>query len=61
MQDFGKQATHSLDEWVFREIEILFGNHTLSKCGSLCDTGNVFFLNLLGLDTAGHSYKPNSK
>lgn len=60
MQDFGKKRTELLDEWVFKTIHHLFKNHTLN-CGHLCDSGNVFLLNLLGLDTAGHSYKPNSK
>lgn len=61
MQDFGKKQTDLLDKWVFDEVNKLFKyrRHD-SNCGPLCDSGNIFFLNLLGLDTAGHSYKPNS-
>lgn len=61
MQDFGEKQTYYLDEWVFKELNKLFKYRTLDKCGALCVRGNIFFLNLLGLDTAGHSFKPNSE
>lgn len=62
LQDFGKKETALLDKWVFDELQVIFKFRSVQKhCGSLCDDGNIFFLNLLGLDTAGHSYKPNSK
>lgn len=62
IQDFGKKQTYYLDEWVFKEIHKLFQYRNKDvDCKALCENKNIFFLNLLGLDTAGHSYKPNSK
>ncbi|RYP03694.1 hypothetical protein DL764_004955 [Monosporascus ibericus] len=61
-EDFSKDAVH-LDYWVFDHVKELFTaaekNRTLSS--ALRQDKIVFFLHLLGLDTAGHSYRPYSK
>lgn len=61
-EDFSKDATH-LDLWVFDHVKELFTqaitNQTLDR--ALRQDRVVFFLHLLGLDTAGHSYRPYSK
>lgn len=52
-----------LDTWVFERTKQLFHaaarNATLDA--ALRENQNVFFLHLLGLDTAGHAYRPYSK
>lgn len=62
-EDFsGRSSTVRLDEWVFDR----FAAHlrAAQAAGTLL-TGHpertVFFLHLLGLDTAGHVHKPNSR
>lgn len=61
-EDFSKDATR-LDLWVFDHVKAFFAqagsNQTLD--GQIRQDKNVFFLHLLGLDTAGHSYRPYSK
>ncbi|KAK5633125.1 hypothetical protein RRF57_008839 [Xylaria bambusicola] len=61
-EDFSQDALH-LDLWVFDHVKELFAaaekNSTLNK--ALREDKIVFFLHLLGLDTAGHSYRPYSK
>lgn len=63
MEDFGKNNTSILDTWVFDKT-YHFLNNEVKKCKH-CDeyygTGKVFFLHLLGIDTAGHGYKPYSE
>ncbi|OLY78381.1 GPI ethanolamine phosphate transferase 1 [Smittium mucronatum] len=61
-EDFAQEASH-LDEFVFLKIQELFRNATTdSKLDSkLRKDGVVFFLHLLGLDTNGHAFKPDSK
>lgn len=62
LEDFGKKETSKLDEWVFKEVTKMFKSHNKkTSCGHLCNNQSFFFLHLLGLDTAGHSHKPNSK
>uniref|UniRef100_A0A1B0DDG4 GPI ethanolamine phosphate transferase 1 n=1 Tax=Phlebotomus papatasi TaxID=29031 RepID=A0A1B0DDG4_PHLPP len=55
----GRNRTIWLDEWVFiRTKKFLLRNVTeeLKKADKV-----IFFLHLLGLDTAGHVHKPNSR
>lgn len=60
-EDFSKDAW-ILDEWVFERVKGLFEaaktNATLNA--ELRKEKSVFFLHLLGLDTAGHSHRPFS-
>ncbi|KAF2734555.1 PigN-domain-containing protein [Polyplosphaeria fusca] len=61
-EDFSKAGYH-LDIWVFDKVKKLFQdaktNATLNA--ELHKEKNVFFLHLLGLDTAGHSHRPYSQ
>jgi GPI ethanolamine phosphate transferase 1 len=61
-EDFSQEST-ALDYWVFDHVRDLFAqastNETLNR--ALRDDKVVFFLHLLGLDTAGHAYRPYSK
>ncbi|KAJ4986774.1 phosphatidylinositolglycan class N [Stagonosporopsis vannaccii] len=60
-EDFSKDAW-ILDEWVFERVKGLFEaaktNATLNA--ELRKEKSVFFLHLLGLDTAGHAHRPFS-
>ncbi|KAF5273367.1 hypothetical protein FQR65_LT04659 [Abscondita terminalis] len=60
MQDFsGKNnSIAALDIWVFEKVSSFIQSQT--TCTKLCESGNILFLHLLGLDTAGHSLKPTS-
>ncbi|XP_066152111.1 GPI ethanolamine phosphate transferase 1-like isoform X1 [Euwallacea fornicatus] len=64
LEDFGEQNTGLLDMWVFNRVEKFLAEE-VDKCMTACEdfhaSGNVFFLHLLGIDTAGHGYKPHSK
>lgn len=64
MEDFANNHTELLDLWVFDKVRHFF-KYEVDKCIKNCeqyfDNGNVFFLHLLGIDTAGHGYKPHSK
>lgn len=56
----GKLNTIELDNWVFRKVEEFFGN--FENVQEVRGTNkSVFFLHLLGLDTAGHVHKPHSE
>ncbi|OAA35308.1 GPI ethanolamine phosphate transferase 1 [Metarhizium rileyi] len=61
-EDFTSEAYH-LDLWVFDHVKDLFAaaatNKTLNE--ALRQDKVVFFLHLLGLDTAGHFFRPYSK
>ncbi|XP_023024700.2 GPI ethanolamine phosphate transferase 1 isoform X1 [Leptinotarsa decemlineata] len=63
MEDFGKSDTGALDTWVFQRVNHFLKNE-VKRCVLNCTTyfsrGNLFFLHLLGIDTAGHGYKPHS-
>ncbi|KAG6038715.1 Glycosyl phosphatidyl inositol anchor synthesis [Claviceps citrina] len=61
-EDFSQDALR-LDYWVFDHVKEFFAqaavNQTLNK--ALRQNQIVFFLHLLGIDTAGHSHRPYSK
>lgn len=63
VEDFsGRNSTTRLDTWVFRKVEE-FLNHAKKDIvlnEKLHQDKIVFFLHLLGLDTAGHTHKPHS-
>lgn len=52
--------TYLLDEWVFNKVESFLKN-TEQMSEIKKDSQVVFFIHLLGLDTAGHVHKPHSK
>lgn len=59
-EDFsGKASTINLDQWVFDNFERFLANPNTKSL--VADDRTVFFLHLLGLDTAGHVHKPNTK
>ncbi|RZC32196.1 GPI ethanolamine phosphate transferase 1, partial [Asbolus verrucosus] len=61
MEDYGKNDTISLDQWVFDQVENFIEQHKIcNDCKHFRQSGNLFFLHLLGIDTAGHAYKPES-
>lgn len=51
-----------LDIWVFEQLKTLLQNSTSDSSlnAELRAPGVVIFLHLLGLDMAGHSYRPHS-
>lgn len=63
VEDFsGSRSTTGLDSWVFNKVEGFLEyaktNGTLNE--KLHQDKIIFFLHLLGLDTAGHTHKPYS-
>ncbi|KAH1007669.1 hypothetical protein HUJ04_004875 [Dendroctonus ponderosae] len=67
LEDFGEKDSRALDLWVFNEVEKFLEwkskmcENQTSECDFFDAGGNVFFLHLLGIDTAGHGFKPHSK
>ncbi|KAG5440405.1 hypothetical protein PCK2_000538 [Pneumocystis canis] len=63
MEDFSKGDSTILDTWVFNKVIELFKNSTsnIAIKKALFQDKIIFFLHLLGLDTAGHSYRPYSE
>lgn len=61
-EDFSSDATH-LDYWVFDHVKELFAEAKTNADlnARLREDKVVFFLHLLGLDTAGHGFRPYSK
>ncbi|XP_011207337.2 GPI ethanolamine phosphate transferase 1 [Bactrocera dorsalis] len=53
----GRDKTYELDDWVFKHVRQLLARKRVEL---LEQKQIVFFLHLLGLDTAGHVHKPGS-
>ncbi|XP_077295319.1 GPI ethanolamine phosphate transferase 1-like [Arctopsyche grandis] len=63
-EDFsGKVSTSKLDLWVFEHVDKFLSDarHNTKLMSQLKEDKIIFFLHLLGLDTAGHTHKPHSK
>lgn len=61
MQDFNNPSIE-LDRWVMQRVEAMFESVVDKKnCSDFCSDKNIFFLHLLGMDNAGHVYKPHSQ
>lgn len=61
-EDFSQDSLE-LDLWVFDRVKAFFGEAAQNETmrATLKQDKLVFFLHLLGIDTAGHSYRPYSK
>ncbi|KAM7346160.1 phosphatidylinositol glycan anchor biosynthesis class N [Cochliomyia hominivorax] len=54
----GKEKTYVLDKWVFEKVAKFLQR---KKDDLLSENKTIYFLHLLGLDTAGHVHKPNTE
>ncbi|XP_056631066.1 GPI ethanolamine phosphate transferase 1-like [Diorhabda sublineata] len=64
IEDFGKNDTGLLDTWVFQKVDKFLKTEIATciiNCKPYYAQGNIYFLHLLGIDTAGHGYKPHSR
>jgi phosphatidylinositol glycan class N len=62
-EDFsGRISTTGLDSWVFNRMEgfLEYAKTNAILYEKLSQDKIIFFLHLLGLDTAGHTHKPHS-
>jgi phosphatidylinositol glycan class N len=62
-EDFsGRRSTTRLDSWVFKRVEgfLKYAKTNAVLYEKLHQNKIIFFLHLLGLDTAGHTHKPHS-
>ncbi|XP_044256653.1 GPI ethanolamine phosphate transferase 1-like [Tribolium madens] len=60
LEDFGNNNTIGLDSWVFDKVETFIQQQKTCDLCEFKQKRNLFFLHLLGIDTAGHAFKPNS-
>lgn len=60
MQDFSNPSIE-LDRWVMDRVQEIFDETEEEKCDEFCAPETIYFLHLLGMDNAGHAYKPYSK
>lgn len=59
LQDFsGRHSTIAVDIWVFDNVERFVKDRREQL---QLEHETIYFLHLLGLDTAGHTHKPNTK
>lgn len=64
LEDFsGKESTVQLDTWVFDKVSdfLTSAQNNTELLEKLHSNKIIFFLHLLGLDTAGHTHKPGSE
>ncbi|XP_021352719.1 GPI ethanolamine phosphate transferase 1-like [Mizuhopecten yessoensis] len=63
LEDFADSDSSKLDTWVFDRVKALFerGRRDNKLAEQLNQDKIVFFFHLLGIDTNGHSHKPQSK
>ncbi|CAG0879015.1 unnamed protein product [Darwinula stevensoni] len=60
IEDFASQDPSAVDVWVFKRVKEFLLNGTI-PFDTLNQSGNIFFLHLLGMDLVGHYRKPHSK
>eukprot|EP00731_Ephydatia_muelleri_P019279 Em0012g104a len=63
LEDFAGENPAYLDTWVFERVQEFFAmaKENATHARLLSEGKIVFFLHLLGLDTNGHSHKPDSR
>ena len=62
LEDFAASNPAHLDTWVFDKVREFFemAKENATHSSLMAESKVIFFLHLLGLDTNGHSHKPNS-